>query len=405
MDVGLLLRSATPPRRLVALRERITALEFPSLTTANLSIHELEGILPQLDIRALRFSEFSFSDPTPWTQLENMEAVLQLTPSLQHLELCANFFSLAIDCATFLEVARKHASHLNTLILQNVPTTFGQLSSLTLRNLEVLVNINRPQSSGKRVLAFCQLLERTPALERLIIQDRAADDRVEHTSYLHALTSPPQLLRLRCVRLDTWSPILASAYLALVSRSNLQDLSFTPFPYSPRLHLWNIEQLRAWSQLKVLGLPPLKRLIFGVFDALTALEDLECGRDDFLHQLSLVSQGTTIFPDLNTLRISSVGDWQDGDGSIAGFLRARDNAGIPLQRLLVHGPVVTRFFEVERDLGGVNVQIGRYRPRDGFEGVTATLEPVDELFSEAELKKYGLWDERKPKGRWAFWNG
>ncbi|KZO92513.1 hypothetical protein CALVIDRAFT_307615 [Calocera viscosa TUFC12733] len=350
---------------------------------------ELEGILRQLDIQALRLYALDPFDPQPWTPLENMQAVLQLTPSLQHLELCASPLSLAIDSAPFLHVVQRHTPHLTTLILRNVPTTFGQLSSLMLRNLEVRVHTNQPHSSGLRVVTFWQLLKNTPSLERLILHDLAANNWVEAGSYLPSLASP-QLPRLRCFHLETRSARLACGYLALVSRSNLQDLAFAPFPYSPRSNLWNIEQLQAWPQLKVLSLPPMKGINAGVFDALTAVEDLECGRTDFLNLLPLVSQGTTIFPRLNTLRIRSVAGRWDKDGSIAGFLRTRDNAGSPLQRLLVHEGAVPRFFKVERDLGGINVQMGRYRPRDGFEGVTAALETVDVLFSEAELKKYGL---------------
>ncbi|KZO92507.1 hypothetical protein CALVIDRAFT_307585 [Calocera viscosa TUFC12733] len=397
MDVGFLLLSAASPRRLVALRERITALRFPSSTTVDYSIHEMERILPHLDIRVLLFSTDLSSRPRPWIRLEYMEAVLRLTPSLQHLELRAGSFSLAIDCATFLEVARRHAPHLTTLIMIDVPTTFGQLSSLTLRNLEVRMNHNQRQSSGQRVLAVCQLLERTPSLERLILHDSAECDE-DKASYPDALASPP-LLRLRWFHLQTGNAILASAYLVLVSRSNLTELSLKLSPYSPRSHLSNIEQLRAWPQLKVLRLSSLRGVNVGVFDALTAVEDLECGRTDFLNLLPLVSQGTTIFPRLNTLRIHSVAGRWDKDGSIAGFLRAREDAGFPLQRLLVHAAAEPRFFEVERDLGGVNVQIGKYMLWEyGFHGVRARLEPFEVLFSEAELKKYGLWDEPKSTG-------
>ncbi|KZO92517.1 hypothetical protein CALVIDRAFT_307663 [Calocera viscosa TUFC12733] len=397
LDVGWFFGGRAPLRRLLAQRVRIMALEFPLSTTPDSSIHELEGILRQLDIHVLRFS-----DPRRGTRPEKMEAILQLTPSLQHLELCASALSPAIDCPAFIDVAQKYAPHLTTLILRNVPATFGQLSSLMLRNLEVRMNINQPHYSWQRVLAFWQLLQNTPSLERLIIYDWAATDGVE-ASHPHV---PPQLVRLRCVHLETRSPILASVYLLLVSRSNLTEFSFKLLP--ERSIRWNIEQLRAWAQLKVLSLPPMEGLNVGIFDALTALEDLECGREDFLDLLPLASQGT-VLPTLNTLRIRSVAAWWDGDKSIAGFLRARYDAGIPLQRLLVEDDVVSFFFARERDWRGVDVQFGRYRPRDGFEGVTVALEPVDVLFTEAELKEYGLCNEpkskgeTKPKGRWPFW--
>ncbi|KZO97455.1 kinase-like protein [Calocera viscosa TUFC12733] len=379
VDLGFILRGGTTPRRLVALRERITAVEFPLYTVDDDSlIHELEGLLPQLDIHVLRFCDLRRTPP------EKGEAILKLTPSLQHLELDARSLSRAIDCAPFLDMAHRHAPHLTTLILRNVPTTFGGLSSLLLRNLEVRMNVNQSQSTAQRVLAFCQLLERTPSLERLVLQDWGAHHGAE-ASYLPALPSP-QLLRLRCFHLDAGNAMLASEYLVLVSRSNLTELSFKILPYRSL----NIDPLRAWPQLKVLGLPSMRGINAGVFNTVTALEDLECDTEDFLDLLSVVPRGTTIFPGLHTLRIRSAAGWWPGDGSIARFLRARDDAGIPLQRLLVHEDAVTRFFEVEPDLGGVNVQIGRYRPRDGFEGVTAALEPVDDLFSEAELRKYGL---------------
>ncbi|KZO97452.1 hypothetical protein CALVIDRAFT_68054 [Calocera viscosa TUFC12733] len=333
-----------------------------------------------------------------WTRPETMEAVLKLTPSIQHLELCAGPLSPAIDTAPFLDVAQRHAPHLTTLILRNVPTTFGRLSSLMLRNLEVRVNTTQLQSSGQRMVAFWQLVENTPSLERLILHDWAAIDGAE-TPYPHELASP-KLLRLRCFYLETWSAILASTYLGLASRSNLRELSLKLEPSSPRSHLWNAEHLRAWPQLKILSLPHWIDINPGVLKTLSAVEELESDKDTFLYLVTLASGGTTLLASLETLRIR-MGRRNQPDGlqGIAAFLRAREAAGIPLRRLLIHEDDLEAFLSQEHDLQGINVQIGRYTPSNGFEGVTAALEPVDVLFSDAELKEYGLRSEPEPKSK------
>ncbi|KZO92519.1 hypothetical protein CALVIDRAFT_540963 [Calocera viscosa TUFC12733] len=120
-----------------------------------------------------------------------------------------------------------------------------------------------------------------------------------------------------------------------------------------------------------------------------------------------------MLPALKILRMRirriSGGVERNDNASIAMFLRARHADGLPLHRLLIHEDTLAEFLHREPELRGLNIRIGRYRSRDGFEGVPAALEPVDVLFSEAKLKEYGLWDERnskgetKAKGRWPFW--
>ncbi|KZO97460.1 hypothetical protein CALVIDRAFT_68180 [Calocera viscosa TUFC12733] len=416
VDLLSLMRGGTPLRRLLAQRGRIAAVTFALDTTPHSSIHQLGRILRQLDIHVLRFSH-----SRQWIPPEKMEDILQLTPSLQHLELCASAPSLAIDSAPFLDVAERHAPHLTTLILRNVPTSFGRLSSQILRNLEVRTNINQPQSNTERVLAFCQLLERTPSLERLVLHDMTPSEdswwpdpsswgfeRVAGESYLMALARrSPRLLRLRVFHLRTSNYVEASAYLGLLSRSNLTELSvWLGKRYSfPTYTYWNIEQLRVWPQLRVLSLPVLSLAppngmnLVRLFKELTGLEDLEWDRDNFLDLVTLAFDETAILPSLKTLRLRSKGTVRHANASIGRFLRARDNAGLPVERLLIHGDGVTDFFRHERELQAIRVLIGGYRHRDGFEGANAALEPVDVLFSEAVLKKYGLWGEQSQKAK------
>ncbi|KZO92494.1 hypothetical protein CALVIDRAFT_540950 [Calocera viscosa TUFC12733] len=184
---------------------------------------------------------------------------------------------------------------------------------------------------------------------------------------------------------------MASAYLMLPSQSTLRELSVSIWAPVLWSELWNIEQLVTWPRLKVLSLPPPSDMkALQVFRDLTALEELEYARDAFLDLVALVSDVTTILPSLKTLRIRGRSYIRYHRESVVGFLRARERAGAPLQRLLIHEDYLEDLLYDEPELKEVKVQIGRYRPRDGFEGVEAALEPVDVLLSESELREHGL---------------
>ncbi|KZO97473.1 hypothetical protein CALVIDRAFT_68449 [Calocera viscosa TUFC12733] len=354
-----------------------------------------------LDAKVLRFHTSE-----RWTGLEQVKAILRKTPALQHLELCANRDSPLISWEPILQAAEKQAPNLTTLIMRYVPTTFGQLVWSSLLNLEIRIHGEEHISGAHPVFEVFELLGRTPYLERLVLHDLAGTfgvirtrpslefDNMEAESALQVLRgrSPP-LFRLRVFHLSTGTPTMASAYLILPSGSSLRELSISIRPLQwPEL--WNIEQLVAWPRLKVLSLPPPSDMrVIQVFQGLEDLEDLEYPRDAFLYLMALVSDGAKILPSLKTLRIRGRSFLRHDNESIVGFLRARESAGVPLQRLLIHENDLEDMLHYEPELRRVKVQIGKYRPRDGFEGVEAALEPVDVLLSESELRQYG------PSGR------
>ncbi|KZO97465.1 kinase-like protein [Calocera viscosa TUFC12733] len=180
VDLGVLLRGDVLARRLLSQRERINAVEFDLSTGHDWSIQELEWVLSQLDIK-----KFCFTHAQMGTRQEDIEAVMQLTPSLQHLELRARA-DLPVLCATpFLQVAQNHASNLTTLIIASIPAAFAQVSSASLINLEIRIHIGERRSNDERLFAFLQLLNKTPSLERLVFNDGT------ETTALHGANIPP----------------------------------------------------------------------------------------------------------------------------------------------------------------------------------------------------------------------
>ncbi|KZO92501.1 hypothetical protein CALVIDRAFT_307543 [Calocera viscosa TUFC12733] len=394
VELSVLLHEGVSARRLLSKPIPVISLSFSTMK-AEMWDELLQSIpLRQLHIRTVRFTDHD------WRTNQHLDAFLEMTPSLHSLVLDGNRShsdrSGGISSAGFIETVKKHVPKLDTLVIRWLSIDFGLKLPWNLRNLEIRDDIGLLGDVNLLHLSqLCELLHCLPALERLVLSDcdtmgfsrlpqEGVSDIEEAASLWSAIQlSAPTLSRLRVLRITSGIAVMAHLWMRLLSSANLRIFSISLERGKSHTFYWQIGNY--WPELKALSMHAVDEqdmVSFAMFERLTALKVLEWDRGNFLNQVALARDVTSLLPNLKTLTIRTLGKIRPVGPTVVDFIQARASSGIPLGRLLVSDAFgYSSLLQIEPELRGIDVEIGWCKHRTGLEGLKY-LDPEWELAYE-----------------------